>query len=348
MPVYILEGSASALLGHGTVTVSLAAPGIVDTPRLDVVGEGADTTRAIAPRPGLLVLPSLREHVLLRVSPPSRERAHGVHVFPDGTVVTISLSTGRDGDPAADRAVLNHVDVSGLPYKDLVSVTPTRDGVVVAALEAVAEDPLPPLASAARMVARSILGVERVPEDSAVEVLVAVDTSASIQPCRADGSLESALEVLTGVSQVMSRERSVRLALFGSRPTLFPVVPPAEVPASLLDSLQPAPTSYGLQGQLPELPGAGRCITYLLTNGPVSATPSGSATRKVHPVVLAPRSAWPLLARPDAAASFVPVPDRGEEARGLVAEPHTLHPLVGSLLRSCVPAGSPLAERLSR
>src|SRR5690606_11356144 len=69
---------------------------------------------------------------------------------------------------------------------------------------------------------REILGAERVDNTSAVNIVVAVDGSASLLPSTRDGSVLALTEVLAGMSRVVSPGRQVCAAIVGDEVSWIP------------------------------------------------------------------------------------------------------------------------------
>lgn len=216
MKVHMLQQGRSVSLPAQLLLVrvqsnvtSPAGSGGSTAPQLDAVvvsGDGRESAATEVERsPGSLVL-GVGEPVTIRMRPPV-----GAATFGPDSSYTISIG----GDtPESDRVVLNSVDASGLRHRDLVTLVPVRDEIVVTALGDTWEAELPPAAARARTAARAVLAEWDVPEDQAV-LNVVVDVSASMRPYLRSGALEGALELVMGATQSVSSSPRVHGALCG-------------------------------------------------------------------------------------------------------------------------------------
>ncbi|MDO5498552.1 MAG: hypothetical protein Q4F67_02605, partial [Propionibacteriaceae bacterium] len=155
MPTYVLEGGSSATLPAKPLTLRLQGPGHGEI-RLEARQDGVSDASALAPMPGMLVLPRVSGRIEVRALP-LRDRT-----FPSGTVVSLSATIERHGDDDPERAIMQGIDLSGLAQRELLLVEPAGADLRLTALGVVVDVPLPPLAAKARDLARELLGVEHV------------------------------------------------------------------------------------------------------------------------------------------------------------------------------------------
>lgn len=349
MPTYVLEGNGDVTVGVGALTVHVVAVGATGTGRIAVAltDAGAPIAGVIAPRPGMLVVPMPAGHSAVRVSPV------GAAAFPAGTVLGVTLVVDeRLPDP--DRIVLANVDVSGLPHRDLATLDVTGAKLTARAAAVESAAVLSELATAARIATREILSVDRVGAESAVNVTVAVDGSASLEARWRDGTLAALVEVLLGVADVIAAGRSVEVALVTDGVEfLRPSASAADLAADLQRLRGATRLSTGadlgdpaLSGRHPGEP----TVAYLVSDDVLAAArPGTTPTDLRHPVVLLERRAFELLATTGGPVTHLePVAAGQPAATRLLHDAQELRRLVRSLLDGVFAPGTPHAERIAR
>lgn len=348
VPTYVLDGDGVAELPLRPVTVALQVVGTQSPVQLQALGEAGEDGSAVRPVPGMMVLPRVSAPTLVRVVP-----APGSALFPPGTTVHVSLSAGARGDVDPDRAVLTPVDVSGLSHADLVTVDRAGERVSVTAVKTAVDEPLGALGAAARTAARGVLGVDQLPPAERVDLLVVVDTSASMVGPTADGSLRAAVEVLAGLSQVVSGGREVRVGTLGPDVSWLPAVPAREWGTAVQAAVRAHPLTVGFRSVVPGLAGLAptrNVVGYVLTDavpGDVAALRAAGEVEGEarHLVTLAPRSGTAAAGLPQTALD--PPPAGTDAGERLLGRPDELAQVVRSLLVGVLAPDSPLAGRIA-
>jgi hypothetical protein len=325
--------------------VSVQATGSVV--QLDVI-DGGSGAHVIRRAPHLVIVPRVLGRILLRVAPTDAQ------VFPAGSFVALTLGVDRPGDPDPERVQLPATDVSGLPYRDLVVVVP-RDGFLAVAATAATDDHvLPELVSRARAATREVLAIDRVPDEHAVHVVVALDASASTRRLADSGALVAVLEVLLGISRVIGTSGDVpRVALVAAGTEWVHAADIGELSGATTSALTALPARIGFRSAQPALRGLlpdENVVTYVVTDGipaDVDALEADDAIEGEarHLVTLGPSGAGtfppassPLRTHVDAVV--------GQDLRAeLLARPARLLGLVRELLIGCFAPGTDLARR---
>lgn len=279
MPTYVLEGGAHALLAAQPQTIRVRGGAISVRARRH---DGSTAPDVLTPGGGILVVPQLSEPLIVRVEPVSAAQ------FPTGTVLDVSVApeSRRDADP--DQATVSGVDVSGLAGRDLLRLEPVAGRIQVTALGIRVDTPLPPVAEAVRDMARSVLHVESVPEAATVGLQVLVDASASTRLLAEAGEVTAALEVILGVSRVVTGDRQISVALGTTTYRGVPVSDVATLPETVTDALLNEPLRAGFR---PVVTASSSDVVLVVSDAPpVSPAPPGV---RRHVLVLTPRSTWP-------------------------------------------------------
>ena len=354
MATHILDGTAPVRLPRGPLSVAVrttGSPARLDT-RSDV------ETPVLRPAAHLVILPRLAGPVVLRIVP------SGDVVFGAGSSVALTL--GIEGSRADDpeQAQLPAVDLTGLPHRDLLLVEPRDGGLSVRVVAPIDDETLPGLVGLARAATRRVLGVDRVPAEDAVRVVVALDASASGRLLARSGATAAVTEVLLGMSRVLATEPPRVAVVAGDELTW---VPPSGDLAALAQAAVGAvaatgPT-IGFRAAHRELRAAARhddVVTYAVTDGipadvadlDASAAADGAAR---HVVVVGDAAPAPGAAATVPStrvlSTHVPTVDGvdGESlADRLVRSPTLLDEVVRSLLQGCFVPDSELARRASR
>lgn len=352
MPTFMLEGEKPVRLSPKPVTVRLQLAGQVPG-RLVALAGGAPLADAVRPRPELLVLPSVRDTVQVRIEPA------GAGVFAQGSIANVSVSVNDPGAADPERAVLPPVDLAGLAGQTALSITRDGDSLRVRSeIRRVAQVTLGPLADAARVVATELVGTQRL--DDPIDVAIAIDGSASFHRQASTGQLRRAIEVIDGIAAVLDPDRAARASILSTperavapqagetlalavERAFGELVPETGAPlasgaASPLRAIAERDGEAGVSG------GAPRTLTYVLTD----AAPADRAAfeglqaggRVVHLVVLGRGSAWALQRHPDTPTTLFdldrlgPAPSAADPSPDTLAQqPGALRELVAGLLR---------------
>lgn len=382
MPTYILDETKSVHLPKGPVTITLKATGPAGQVHIQAMRDGHEVT-SVTRRPGLLVIPASLldadlppagvDETADPTAPPRTRRRLTLRVVPlapqrtFGAAVTVSLTLGierRSGDEP-ERALLSAVDVAGLSHRDLVSLESDDRGIVVSGMGdqggsggSDGGNPLPELGERARVAAREILGVDRVPSMSAVNVVVALDQSASMQPSLADGSVRAVLEVIAGLSRVLCPGRRLVAGLMTSPVTWLEEVDAAELPGLAVDRAAAEPFALGFRSAEQTLRGFSRdenTVTYVVTDAVPADLEALTLEDDVdgearHLVVIIPRSAWEVRdVTPSVPFTVVdPAQDDRRVSEVLLSSPGVLRDVVRSLLVGCFAPGTDMAARVAR
>jgi len=350
MPTYVIDGNAEVSIGAETLTAQLGSIGGGNAFRLQIVANDKDVAGSITPRPGMVVLPRLTERAAVRVYPV------GATVFPDATIVSLTLDADSRGSADPERIVLTQLDVSGLTHRDLVILEP-RDGRIFARSSFLAVDyALGELAVQSRVATRGVLGVEGVDPTSAINLVLAIDGSASMLRRSRDGSVGALLEVFLGISQVVSPDRSVRAALVTDEVVWATPDSLSALGAAVSELQERTPLASGIRLAHPGLLSTSpdeNTVTFLITDavppdhcGLAEADSIEGEAR--HLVVLSDRAAFDLQERPDVTYSVVePLAGAGELERRLRLDPMALRALIVSLLQGCFVPGTDYAKRVA-
>lgn len=240
MATYILDGKGTAQLPRRPLVVTLSVMGRDGVATLEARRDGVLDPTVITHSAGMLILPVVERETLLVAVP-----SGGAATFPSGTTLHVSVAVDSSRDPDPDRAQLTPRDVSGLSYLELATVAPDGDHVVVATKLEVAEIALGALASRARIAARSVLGVDQAAPAEQRLVDIRVDSSASMLPSVSDGSVRAILDVLAGISTVVSPERAPVVSIVGSRPVSIAVADVDQLADTVHDHLLSAQFGVG-------------------------------------------------------------------------------------------------------
>lgn len=339
MSTYILNNHDRISIARRPVTVSVSGGGPPGQVLLGTSGAASDQ-EVRHPRPDVMILPNVTQPVtrpmVVRVLP-----GQGCTVFPDGTVVSVTLRTDRTRDADEDVVVVQSIDVSGLFHRDLVEVGVDGARLSVAALNAVVDSPLPPLPAAARAASRAHLGADRLTD--AVDVVIAVDTSASMAPLLADGTVEAAVDVLAGLSDVVGWGRSLTVHLLGERAERLPDVPAADLAAATVAAVGRFGLGCGCRTSSPESAGSAPSVTFVVTDAvpaDVEALRAGQGPDTVRHLLLLGQAVTRQPRRGDMPVTVIPAPPSGVQAGDhLMSAPGLLAGVMASLLAGLGPDG---------
>lgn len=350
MPTYLLDGHSDARIANGPVKIEAhASNGVAFVLTAKVDGAILET---ITPSHDILIVKRVDRRVVISLSP-----ASPAQTFPPGTVMNFTV--GVDGPARADpeRAVLSGVDASGLGVQDLLSLEPVGDYLSVT--PHMSHSPVSPLvgvAKAAEVATRELLGSERVDTTSSVNVVAAVDGSASMLWAWRDGSVRAVLEILVGVSRVISPDRLVVGAVVTDGVEWIALPDAGHLAASVEAAQATATLGTVFHAGAPAL--AGRfpnqnTITYLLTDAlPVdldeliAADATDGEVR--HLIVLSDPLALSVQGDSGVPLTQVTPVDHEEGLAGrLEFDPVGMRALVKSLLAACFVPGTVYAKKVS-
>lgn len=355
MPTYILDEGAAVRLPRGALTIALQASGPANQVRIQAIRDGQEVPAdaVIRPRPGLLVIPQVSSRTVIRVVPTAPLRVFGP------VTVSLTIAVDRRSEPDPERAVVSAVDVAGLGQRDLVALESDDQGTIVSGMGGDdTSDAISGLADAARVAAREILGVDRVPAVVATNVVVALDQSASMRGSLADGSVAAVLDVIAGVTRVLCNGRRVAACLMTSPVTWLGDVDAGALATTVVNRSTGESSVVGFSAAEPSLRGFApdeNTVTYVVTDG-VPADVEALAQEDAidgearHLVLLQPRTAWDVRdATPEVPTTVVEPGTRDRSlADTLLAEPMVLRDVVRSLLAGCFAPGTPMAGRVAR
>lgn len=353
MATLVLDSSQSARLPSGPLTVVLHSGENLASGRIEVMCDGVPVARVIRPTATLAVIPELQGRTVLRAVPDV-----GTAVFPSSTSVSVTLSVAARGLADPDMIQVAPTDVSGLTHRDLVVLEPADGGVLVSATGGESEPALSDLGTLARTAARQVLGVDRVANRSAVNVVIGIDASVSMRRPLADGSLGAVLEVIGGVARAISISgRPLRVAVLSDRVQWIGGASVAELHEAAVAAIGIEPPTIGFRSAAPGLRGLApeeNTVTFVLTDGVPADIDALVADDDVegearHLVVIGPAGAG-LGDRRDAipCTEVVTGLTSGPLRAGLLGDAAALLVLVRSLLVGCFAAGTDMAERTRR
>lgn len=323
MVTYILDGKSTAQLPRRPLVVAMSVMGRAGVATLEARRDGAIDPTVIIHSAEMLILPLVERETLLVAVP-----SGGAATFPAGTTVHVSVAVDSSRDPDPDRAQLTPRDVSGLSYIELATVAPDGDHIVVATRLEVAEIELGALASRARIAARSVLGVDQAASGQQRLVDIRVDTSASMLPSVSDGTVRAIIDILAGISTVISPERSPVVSIVGSRSTPVALVDADQLAGAVHAQLLSAQFGVGFgargtfDGVQPE------SLVVLVTDSVAAVQLSPERVECV--AVVASPSRGALAGAPGAVVT--PAPDGSDTSQYLLDNPLEIDEVVRGIL----------------
>lgn len=350
MATYILEGAVQVQLTPGALTLTMSLEGPATDALLEAVVDGKRVDSILRPRPGLMIIPRIDAVLGVRVVPVGLER------FQPGTTanVSVTVNDAQNGDP--ERAVLIPIDLSGLTSRDLFVFERTPNHIQVRAARV-----LPPaadlgaLGNAARIAATEILGVQALDDVNAVNVVAALDGSASFAHLIKDDSADAILRVLAGICEVVATGKQVSGAILGSNRAPLAVQGGGDLANAVIAASVGHPLSVGLRTRTDALfTSAGTTtVTYVITDSVPADLDAWHRTAPTagppyHLVVLGTNAAWSLQSTPRTPNTLVEIsPARASLSVSLLANPHKLRMLVASLLAGYFESGTSTFERVT-
>jgi hypothetical protein len=203
MPIYALTArNQRAHIPVGPLSISIT--GSVHDAALDI--HGAPAQPMVRSSPQHVVLPSLSGPLTIAVRPAFSTQ------FGAGTVVHLAIAHDVPDEADPVQVLFDPVDVSGDAAVVFAELRPAGHHIEVA-VTAVADTVLSPLAAAARSSARRLIGRDR--NQAHAELVVALNSSASMRPWFADGSAAAATDVAVGVADALG-VRDVAAVLVGA------------------------------------------------------------------------------------------------------------------------------------
>jgi hypothetical protein len=309
MPIYVV-GVRNQRVHIPNHPLAVSITGSVQGAELDVrAEEDQPVVRSTAHH---AVLPRMIGPVTIAVRPVAAAR------FAAGTVIHLAIAHDNPGEVDPVQVLFDPVDVSGDSGVVFAVLRPMGSQIEVG-VSAVADTPLSPLGSAARSSARKVIG--RGPMQSEGSVVVALDTSGSMRPWFADGSVAAATDVVVGVAAAVGF-RDVSAVLVGAEVT--PVALSAAAPGAdgLADAIRRAQPRWSAGVRWSHLAIGPRTIA--CTDFPTAAV----------------QQRFPVIAlsnddRFDAVGARLPSPRSGEEASAeLLAHPLVLDGITAALVRA--------------
>lgn len=332
MVTYVLDGKSRAHLPRRPLTVSMAIAGEPRSAALAARRDGAVAAEAIIHSPVLLILPRVQAETLIVAVP-----GQGRSTFPAGTTIHVSIAVDSAQETDPDRAQLTARDVSGLSYLELATVAPDGDRIAVTTRLDDPEVALEPLAARARAAARTVLGVDQVPDECQTGIDVRIDTSLSMLSVVRDGSVRAVMDIVAGISSVISADEVPSVSLSGKGDVNVPVSALTELATQTHEALTSAKFGVGfgsLAGAgLPAATGERRMAVSITDSAPVTGGQGGAPTEVA--VVVSPSRA--ALSRPDFVGAVVP-PALGDQdtEQYLLAHPEIIDDVVTAVLRPFV------------
>lgn len=191
MPIYALTArNQRAHIPVGPLSISIS--GAVQDAALDI--QGAPGQPVVRSSPQHVVLPSMTGPITIAVRPAFTTQ------FGAGTVVHLAIAHDVPDEADPVQVLFDPVDVSGDAAVVFAELRPAGHHIEVA-VTAAADTALSPLAAAARTSARRLIGRDR--KVAHAELVVALNSSASMRPWFADGSAAAATDVAVGVADAL-------------------------------------------------------------------------------------------------------------------------------------------------
>ncbi|CAM3362284.1 hypothetical protein MYCO108962_16565 [Mycobacterium colombiense] len=210
MPIYALTArNQRAHIPVGPLSISIS--GAVQDAALDI--QGAPGQPVVRSSPQHVVVPSLTGPITIAVRPAFTTQ------FGAGTVVHLAIAHDVPDEADPVQVLFDPVDVSGDTAVVFAELRPSGHHIEVA-VTAAADTALSPLAAAARTSARRLIGRDR--KVAHAELVVALNSSASMRPWFADGSAAAATDVAVGVADALGIH-DVAAVLVGADVTKVPV-----------------------------------------------------------------------------------------------------------------------------
>jgi hypothetical protein len=261
------------------------------------------------------VLPRITADVTIGVRPVGAPR------FGPGTVIHLAIAHDNPAEVDPVQVLFDPVDVSG-DSAVMFAVLRSQGSHIEVGVDAVADVPLSPLASAARSSARQVIG--RGPAQSDVSVMVALDVSASMRPWFDDGSAAAATDIVVGVVAAAGI-RNVAAVLVGAEVTPVVIDAPGAADsdvAQLADAVRRSRPRWSAGVHWSRLATVSRIVA--CTDSPASTV----------------RQGFPLIGlsddrRFDALGARLPSPRQGQDASDeLLSHQHVLDHITASLTRA--------------
>lgn len=281
-------------------------------------------------------LPEVGEAVVLRVTPA------GGDAFPDNAAVTVVVRTSRTDDGAEDTVTVSNVDVAGRSFRDVATVAQEDERTLRVRRLVGADTPLGPVAAQARAIARGLLGFEGRGEQHGgpVDVLVLVDTSASMVAATLDGRLEAAVDTVVGVAQVLVPGRTPVVRLTGGEAPTVEAAPPAELAGATVRAAAGCARGSGFRSVVAGRQAPARTLVYVVTDdvpADVALLAEAGGAERLHRILLVEAAA--AVDTVDVPVAVLPPPPRDVPvtdhlARSAQAMAAVVRPMVAGFERS--------------
>jgi len=321
MAIFLLKGGEQVALQTRPLIVRLQSVAGPSRYRLKASVPAGEPI--VVERQGMLVLPRILQPTTVRLLP-----AQEGQTFPPQSVLTVVI--GPDGgNPDADYAQVS-LDVSGLPQEDLILCEPQGPTIRVTSLSVPHSPKLPPQAELARDVARELLGVAFVAQQ-AVDVVVGIDCSPSMQSYLADGTLEAALHTFAGMASVIDPNHEVEAVLCSRISTRLQAQPIDAFAEQTLTELKRQPLVTGCRSSTLATDDV-KSLTYLVTDS-VPADLTHRSDKPPHLAILAPKgfASVPFL---PSASPFSMMPTDRRTGGSVMWDRVRIREIVDSLLAS--------------
>jgi hypothetical protein len=312
MPIYVV-GAPNQRVRIPNQALAVSITGSVGNAELDL-RTGADQP-VVRPTAHHAVLPRITADVTIGVRPVGAPR------FGPGTVIHLAIAHDNPAEVDPVQVLFDPVDVSG-DSGVMFAVLRSQGSHIEVGVNAVADVPLSPLASAARSSARQVIG--RGPAQSDVSVMVALDVSASMRPWFDDGSAAAATDIVVGVVAAAGI-RNVAAVLVGAEVTPVVIDAPGAADsdvAQLADAVRRSRPRWSAGVRWSRLATGPRIVA--CTDSPASTV----------------RQGFPLIGlsndrRFDALGARLPSPRQGQDASDeLLSHQHVLDHITAALTRA--------------
>jgi len=205
MPSYQLAQGRTVSIPAAPLAVRVhsGAPGPAAQVRVVAVRGSAPVNEAEIRRPPgaeiQLIVVKPTDALVLRLEPES-----GPSFPPDKFVdVVLAAEFTRNSDP--HRVLVNGIDLSGLPFKDVIQISPKDSSLEIGTLSGFAPR-LHGLAKQAHDAARALLQRDTLPAEDVIDLRVIIDASASMTPWASSGLLGAVLDVVGGIDHVIGHD----------------------------------------------------------------------------------------------------------------------------------------------
>jgi hypothetical protein len=300
--------------------------------------------RTVRPTAGLMILPRVESPTVLRVSP-----AIGTE-FPYGTTIHVSVAVEDRSDPDPDLAVIGPLDVSGESQVDVASLESSGTGVLISAMRSGADVELGPVATQARIAARSVLGFDQLPERMQFPITVVIDPSASMLPAVQDWSLAAVCDIIAGIASVASPHEPPRVCFHGPAVRWVDYPSLAEFGATVHSQFSSSYLVAGFRSPTgADLRNPADSLTFIVSDAVPAVDPDlGISSDGRHLIVIAAPQSVGEIPTQHPTATVVPPPRTGTAIDHAAANKQFVDSTVRSLLAGRLMAGHGMDSAMPR